>query len=114
MVTHRTTNVAGVQCPAKCLDGLVAGVDDTKDMAHDDVTSGEPFLNRKVLDVDMTGASSRTSLVHHSDSSLIVHIERGGPELSEAKFVQNGAKILGNLGSTHRGNEFRFRQAGGH
>ena len=86
-MTHRTMNMVGVQSPAKCLGGLVAGVDDARDVTHDNLTSSTPLLNRKVLDVDMAGARGRTTLVHHSNGSLVVHIERGGAELSKAKLM---------------------------
>ena len=76
-MTHGTTNVTGVKGPAKRLGGLVAGVDDARDVAHDDITSSAPCLNREVLDVNMAGARGRATLIHHSNRSLVVHIERG-------------------------------------
>ena len=47
-------------------------------------------------------------LVDHVDGSLIVFMQDGGLDLWEAKLIQNGAKVLGCLGSMYCGNELSF------
>ena len=62
---------------AKGLGALIRWVKNTGDMLDKEITVSTPFLNGKVLDVDVTGPSSRFVLIDHGNGGLVVNIQRG-------------------------------------
>ncbi len=52
-VTHHATRVARMKDPAEGFSKVIAGVDDTRDVAHDNVASILPVLYCKMLDINV-------------------------------------------------------------
>jgi len=112
-VTHGATDVSGMEGPTEGLGLCIRGIEDAGNVLHGDDATSLPFLNRKVLDVDMTGASSRLVFVDHHDCREVVLIEDRRGRLSEAELGENRPEILGYFGSSDGGNEFSFGGAEG-
>ena len=83
------------------------------DVFENKMAIGTPFLDSKVLDVNVTGSFSRFASIHHFDSRSIVDIKGGGSGLSETKLVEDGAEVFSDLSGGHRGKEFRLGGTGG-
>ena len=98
VVSHGAAGVAAVKDPAEVLGELVRRVDDTGQVAHDNVALLAPFLDSEVLYIDMTGTFGRAGGVDHIDGCLVIFMKNGGAGLSKAKFVEDSAKILGDFG----------------
>ena len=58
-MTHNASRMAGMEDPAQGLGEVIRGVDDTRDVAHDNVASLLPVLNGKVLDINVTRTFGR-------------------------------------------------------
>ena len=52
-------------------------VDETRDMRELDVVALSPFLNRKVLNVDVPITFSKSIRVHHVDGGHVIFIQQG-------------------------------------
>ena len=102
-----------VKRPSQGLGELVAVVDDPRQMMHLHNAALTPLLNSKVLDVDVAGARRRVAFVDHGDGGLIVNVERRCTVLFKAQLVEDGSKVLRNLGSMYSPNELGFSRAGG-
>jgi hypothetical protein len=63
-----------------------------------DVAALSPFLDRKVLDVDVSRTFSRAIRVHHVDGSLVILVKQCWPRWKETKLDENGPQVLGDLG----------------
>ena len=113
MVSHGMVHMLLVKGPAEHFGSLVRGVDDPWDVAHNDDLVVMPFLNGKVLDINVAGMRHWLLLVNHCNCSLIVHVEWSQQRLSESEFDKDRAKILGNLGSTDATNELSFSRRSG-
>lgn len=105
IVSHGTTSMAGVEDPAKNLGGLIRHVDSGRNVLHLDVPSTLPFLDSKVLNVDVTGTRSGLPTVDHVNGSLVVFMKNGGALLLKSKFLEDHSKVLGNLGSMNCSNK---------
>jgi hypothetical protein len=55
-------------------------------------------LDCEVLDIDVAGAFGRAGGVDHVDGGLVVFMEDRRAGLGEAKFVEDGTKVLGDFG----------------
>jgi hypothetical protein len=66
-----------------------------------------------VLDIDVAGAFGRAGGVDHVDGGLVVFMEDRRAGLGEAKFVEDGTKVLGDFGGIDSSDEFGFGGAGG-
>ena len=100
--------MAAVKDPAKVLGELVRRVDDTGQVAHDNVALLAPFLDSEVLYIDMAGTFGRAGGVDHIDSCLVIFMKDGGAGLGKAKFVEDGTKILGNFGGMDSSDDGRL------
>lgn len=52
-MAHQSAGMAMVESRAEGLGERVGGIDDTRDMLENDCTVHLPFLDGKVLDIDM-------------------------------------------------------------
>ena len=73
-MTHKTTAVARVKNPSKWLRQVIRYINNSWDMAHDNVTLFTPILDGKVLNINMTGSLSRDTIIDHIDSGHIIFI----------------------------------------
>ena len=63
----------------------ISRVDATRNVDKDNAAVSFPFLNRKMLNVNMASTRSRAIFVDYVDSSFIIDIEAGGARLRKAK-----------------------------
>jgi hypothetical protein len=75
------------------------------------VAALSPFLDRKVLNVDMPGTISRLIRVHHVDGSLVILVKQRWPRWRETKLDENAPRVLGDLSEEHSCNEFTLSTA---
>ena len=54
VVAHDTARMPGMQYPTKRFGEVIGGIDDARDVVHDDFTGFLPILNGKVLNIDVT------------------------------------------------------------
>jgi len=64
-----------------------------------------PFLDGKVLNIDMVTGCHWFAQVNHVDHSLVVFIQDSRRYLGESRISQERLKVLSGLGSGHSGNE---------
>ncbi len=57
-MSHRASDVSGVQCKGKGLRHGISRVDNSRKMLHDDLACLSPFLNGEPLHVNVTEASA--------------------------------------------------------
>ena len=86
-MTHHTTDVSVVEDPAKGFGERVRGVDDPRDMLHDDVATLLPTLDGEHLDVNMPTAFGGDAVIDHVDSGHIVFVDDGGVSLGDVEFM---------------------------
>ena len=101
-----------VKNPTESLGACICRVDGGRDVEHANDTPGAPFLNGKVLNVDLTRLISWAIFIDHSNGCLIVLIDGSSSRLRIAKLSQNMAKVLGNFGSMKSSHEFSFSGGG--
>lgn len=106
MVTHRTTDVVREKSPPKSFCSLVAGIDNSRDVVHLNLSSRPPLLNCKELNVNVTGTRSRLPLIDHVNAGFVVDIERSRFGLFKAQLTEDRTEVLCNLGSTDTQNKF--------
>ena len=94
VVSHGAAGMAAVKDPAKVLGELVRRVDDTGQVAHDNVALLAPFLDSEVLDIDMAGTFGRAGGADHIDGCLVIFMKDCRAGLGKAKCVEDGTKIL--------------------
>ena len=97
VMPHGTTSMSGEKGPAKRLRRVIRRVDDARDVPHVQNTSLTPLLNGKMLNIDVARTWGRLALVDHSDSSLVIFVQRSGTILRKAKVCQDRTKVLGSL-----------------
>ena len=105
-MAHRAADMATVEDPAKCFGQSVRGVDRAGDMLQNKVALILPFLNGKMLDVDMPGAGRGFGGIHHEDSGLVVLIQHRRAVLHETEFSEYRAEVFRSLGGCNGGDEF--------
>ena len=71
-----------------------------------------PFLNGKVLDIDMSCPRCRSVFVHHGNGGLVVdmHVSRHIAWITE--LIEDGAEVFNSLGGGYGCNEFSLGAAG--
>jgi len=72
VVAHESAAVSVVESPAKGFCKGVGAVDATGDVGEDALAVGFPFLDGKMLDVDMTGAVGGFARIDHLDRCFVV------------------------------------------
>ena len=71
-MTHETTNVAMVKGRAEQLRESICGVHNARDTGEKNFPVCFPFLEGKMLDVDVTSSWCRETSVNHEDSRGVV------------------------------------------
>ena len=71
-------------------------------MLHDEIFLLAPFLDGKMLDVNMLSTGSRVFLIDNTESCHIIKEQMCWARSKSIKHRENVAKILGNLLTTHR------------
>jgi hypothetical protein len=112
IVSHRVPDMTRVKDPTESLGACIGRIDGGWDVKHANDTPGAPFLDSKVLNVDVMRTSSRAIFIDHGDGCLIVFVDMSSSRLRVTKLSQNVAKVLGNFGSMNRGDEFSFGGGG--
>ena len=68
-MSHRPSGMPRVQRPTERFGGLIGGVNNSRDVMHNDVATSTPLLQRKVLYVDVTRAGRGLAFIDHRNSS---------------------------------------------
>ena len=106
VMAHRATDMAAVEDPAERFGQSIRGVDRARDMLQNNIALIFPFLNGKMLDVNMPGADRGFGGIHHEDSRFVVLIQHRRAVLHETEFSENRAEIFRSLGGGNGGDEF--------
>ena len=104
-MTHGAADMTRVKNPAKSFGGGIGNIDGGGDVYHANDTAGAPFLDCKMLDVNVARALGGAVLVNHSDGGLIILVEGCRARLRVAEFSKNGAEVFGDLGGVDGGNK---------
>jgi len=83
-VAHSSARMTSVQLRAQSFGGLVGGIQRSREMRDHDLLAHAPFLDSKVLNVDVARAGGRLVLVDHGNSSHVVHMENSRARLHVA------------------------------
>jgi hypothetical protein len=82
--------MAVVQQPTKGLSEGIGGVNSSPYVAQDHFTFGHPFLQGKMLDVNVAAPISGALGVGHHDGSRIIFIDFSSLQLLEGKIYKDG------------------------
>jgi hypothetical protein len=105
--------MTGMKGPTKGFGFLVRGIQNAGEVADNDQAISTPFLNGKVLDVNVPGPRSGAVLVDHVNGRTIVNVDLGGTGGKIAEILEDKAEVLGGLGCMDGGNKFGLSGAGG-
>ena len=83
-----------MQYPAEGLGEIVRWANDSRNMMHSKILLRFPFLNGKMLDINVTGSFSRDTIINHDDSRNIVTIYRSGLIDCIPQFLQDCRRHL--------------------
>jgi len=97
VVTHDASRMVSMENPKQGLREVIRRIDDSWDVAHDNVASLLPILNGKVLDINVTGTLSKNTSINHLDSRHVVFVDRSWFVLRETQFGHYGTEVLGLL-----------------
>ena len=113
VMSHDAASVTLMEDPSKRLGEVVAAEDGARTKTHDDVTSFLPILEGKPLDVNVSGALSRNPSIDNLDGGFVVPVKGSGALLLKTKFLHDGSKVFGMLGSGDSSHEFSLCRACG-
>jgi hypothetical protein len=91
--------------PTEGLGQIIAGVDRSSNMLHDEITLFAPFLDSEMLDLDVSCSCSGPVLVDHIQCGHIVDQQARRAGLKSAEFLQHITKVFGYLTSGNCGVE---------
>jgi hypothetical protein len=112
-VPNKMASMARVHNPAQCLGGIVRRILDAGDVKKNSLTGFFPILDSKVLDVNIMGARSGATRIHHLlDGGNIILKKLSWLSLWKAQLGKNGTQVLGNLDDSNSSDEFGFGRAG--
>ena len=57
-MAHTSVCMSRMKDPTKSFGQIIAGIDDARDVSHDDLLDSSPFLDGEMQDLDITGTSS--------------------------------------------------------
>jgi hypothetical protein len=95
-------------------EGLCHGVcrvNGAPDVFKDYISLFHQVLQCKVLDIDVTAATSRAAGVSHHNRRSMVFKQNSGFELQEAKLNEDSSEIFCNLGGANDSHKFAFIRA---
>ena len=90
----------------------IGRIDDPRDVDKDDAAISFPFLDSKMLDVNMASTRSGAILIDDVNGSFVINIEASGTRFGEAKVGENHAKAMDHFGSQEDGKKFSFSAGG--
>ena len=111
-MSHATACMARMEHPSKNLGQIIARIENPCEMFHDNVAFLAPFLNGKVLDLDVTSTRCGTVFVDHRFCSLIVDVQQGWCRGQSIKFKEDISKVFCNLTTGHAQVELCFSRTG--
>ena len=82
-------------------------------MSKGDERTGPPFLNSKMLDINMARTRGRAVLIDDGNGCLIVHVQFGRLRLSVAQFREDHAETKDHFGCKDSGQKFGFSAGSG-
>ncbi len=74
IVSHCSTKMPMMECPTKRFCFVVGRIYDTRNVMHLDFTIVLPFLNCKVLNINVMRSSSQFGIINHINRCLIIFI----------------------------------------
>ena len=89
-MAHSTMEVTRMELEGERFSSGIRRIDRSRDMCEQDVAIRAPFLNGKMLDVDVTSTRCWTIVVDHGDSSLVVDVYFSRIADGKAEIGQNG------------------------
>jgi hypothetical protein len=98
--------------PTKRLGEGIRWIEDSRDVAHDDITSSLPILDGEELDVNVMRSIGRDVVVDHEDRGHVVFVDGSGIGLWEAELSKDRTKVSGLLGGGDSSNELSLCRAG--
>ena len=111
-MAHDATSVATMKLATKGFSSLIRRVENTSQVGHHDDLTLPPFLDGKVLNINMARARGGSIVIDHIDSCKVVNMKEGGARWEIAKVMQNRAEILGDFGSVYSGNKLSLSGRG--
>ena len=112
-MSHETADMTVVKGGTKGLGQRVRRVHDTRDMREDNLAVGLPFLQSKVLYINVASARCRTACVHHKDSRSIILEESRRCKLWLSELEEDRSQVLGDFGGVDSCKKFGFSRTGG-
>ena len=85
-MTHEAANMTMMKRGSKRFRQGIRGVDDTRNVRKNNLIRCLPFLEGKMLDVDMTSARRGTTRINHQDGGSVVFKQRSWAELRVPEF----------------------------
>ena len=97
VVAQSTTDMAIVKQSSKWFGTGITRINRTSNMKQKKFVTGTPFLDGKMLDINMASTGSRAGVINHSNGSLIIHIHGHMTIRRETKLCQSSAKVIDKL-----------------
>ena len=107
-MAHDAACMAAVKNPSQRFGHIIGGVDDAGDVVHDDVASVLPFLDGKMLDVDVPRAFGGHACIDHANGRHVVFVDGGRTKLGVTQFTEDRMEIFGMLGSKYSSKKLSF------
>ena len=76
VMTHRSSDMSVVKNPADGLGKVVAGVNHTRNVSHNDLSVFAPRLNCEELHFNVTRPRGRSTVINNVDARLVIHVQR--------------------------------------
>ena len=74
VMAHSASSMTRVEHPSQGFSEVIAGIENPRDMSHNNIASVFPLLDSKVLDVDVARAVGRHFGINHVNSRHVVFI----------------------------------------
>ena len=110
-MSHEEGSMAEMKNPAESLGESIGRIDNTGNMAEDDVAHGSPMLKGKRADLNVARTFRRTTVVDDLDAGVIIFPNIGSCKLAKAEFLENKTNVLGDFRGSVGSDEFSFGRA---
>ena len=97
-MSHTAAGMTSMQHTPKSLGKIITGIHRSGEMFHDKVALFAPFLNGKVLDLDVSSTRRGPRFVDHMQRCKIIDQQTGWTRSESAEFVKEETKTFDNLG----------------
>ena len=102
-----------VKSGTKGLCQRIRRVHNIRDVRENNLAVGLPFLQSKVLDIDVASERCRTVCIHHKDDRGIFLEGSRRRELWLSEHEEDGLQVLGNFGGVNDSKKLGFSRTGG-